>query len=49
MPNSVIVGVDLGKGTHHAVVLDRKGNCRLDSALPNDETKRALIGKLQRA
>jgi transposase len=44
----VFVGVDVGKGTHHAVALDRKGKRLLDSALPNDETKlRALIGKLK--
>ena len=44
----VFVGVDVGKGTHHAVALDRKGKRLLDSALPNDEAKlRALIGKLK--
>jgi len=44
----VFVGVDVGKGVHHAVALDRKGKRLLDSALPNDETKlRALIGKLK--
>jgi transposase len=44
----VFVGVDVGKGTHHAVALDRKGRRLLDSALPNDEAKlRALIGKLK--
>jgi hypothetical protein len=44
----VFVGVDVGKGAHHAVALDRKGKRLLDSALPNDETKlRALIGKLK--
>jgi Transposase len=35
----VFVGVDVGKGTHHAVALDRKGKRLLDSALPNDESK----------
>ena len=35
----VFVGVDAGKGTHHAVALDRKGKRLLDSVLPNDETK----------
>jgi hypothetical protein len=30
----VFVGVDVGKGTHHAVALDRKGKRLLDSALP---------------
>jgi transposase len=44
----VFVGVDVGKGVHHAVALDRKGKRLLDSALPNDEMKlRALIGKLK--
>jgi len=44
----VFVGVDVGKGTHHAVALDRKGKRLLDSALPNDETKlRTLIRKLK--
>jgi len=44
----VFVGVDVGKGVHHAVALDRKGKRLLDSALPNDETKlRALLGKLK--
>ena len=44
----VFVGVDVGKGAHHAVALDRKGKRLLDSALPNDEAKlRALIGKLK--
>ena len=44
----VFVGVDVGKGVHHAVALDRKGKRLLDSALPNDEAKlRALIGKLK--
>jgi transposase len=44
----VFVGVDVGKGAHHAVALDRKGKRLLDSALPNDETKlRALLGKLK--
>src|ERR1700753_3575003 len=44
----VFVGVDVGKGAHHAVALDRKGKRLLDSAVPNDETKfRALVGKLK--
>jgi transposase len=44
----VFVGVDVGKGAHHAVALDRKGRRLLDSALPNDEAKlRALISKLK--
>ena len=41
------LSVDVGKGTHHAVAMDRKGK-RLDSALPHDERKlRALMGKLE--
>ena len=44
----VFVGVDVGKGAHHAVALDRKGKRLLDNALPNDEAKlRALIRKLK--
>jgi transposase len=44
----VFIGVDVGKGAHHAVALDRAGKRLLDSALPNDEAKlRALIGKLK--
>lgn len=44
----VFVGVDVGKGAHHAVALDRRGKRLLDSALPNEEAKlRALIGKLK--
>lgn len=45
---AVFVGVDVGKGAHHAVALDRKGKRLLDSALPNDEAKlRALIRELK--
>jgi transposase len=44
----VFIGVDVGKGAHHAVALDRAGKRLLDSALPNDETKlRALIERLK--
>jgi transposase len=44
----IFVGVDVGKGAHHAVALDLAGKRLLDSALPNDETKlRALITKLK--
>jgi Transposase len=44
----VFVGLDVGKGAHHAVALDRRGKRLLDSALRNDESKlRALIGKLK--
>ena len=44
----VFVGVDVGKGAHHAVALDRKGKRLLDTALPNDEFKlRALMATLK--
>ncbi len=44
----VFVGIDVGKGAHHAVALNRSGKRLLDSALPNDEAKlRALIAKLK--
>lgn len=44
----VFVGVDVGKGAHHAVALNRAGKRLLDSALPNDEAKlRALIARLK--
>ena len=45
----VFIGVDVGKGEHHAVALDRAGKVLFDKALPNEEAKlRALIGKLDR-
>lgn len=45
----VFIGVDVGKGEHHAVALDRAGKQLFDKALPNEETKlRAMIGKLKR-
>lgn len=44
----VFVGVDVGKGEHHAVALDRAGKRLFDKALPNDEAKlRDLIGSLK--
>lgn len=44
----VFIGVDVGKGEHHAVALDRAGKQLFDKALPNDEAKlRAMIGKLK--
>lgn len=44
----VFVGVDVGKGEHHAVALDRTGKRLFDKALPNDEAKlRDLIGLLK--
>ncbi len=44
----VFIGVDVGKGEHHAVALDRSGKRLFDKALPNDEDKlRALITGLK--
>ncbi|WP_157225887.1 IS110 family transposase, partial [Burkholderia humptydooensis] len=44
----VFVGVDVGKGQHHAVALDRNGKRLYNKALPNDEVKlRALIAELK--
>lgn len=45
---AVFIGVDVGKGTHHAVALDRLGKRLFDKALPNDEEKlRAVIAGLK--
>jgi hypothetical protein len=45
----VFIGVDVGKGEHHAVALNRAGKQLFDKALPNDEAKlRELIGQLKR-
>ena len=46
----IFIGVDVGKGNHHAVAIDRAGRKILDRALPQDETKlrsiiRAVAGK----
>jgi transposase len=44
----VFVGVDVGKGEHHAVALNRAGKVVFDKALPNDEAKmRAVLQKLK--
>jgi hypothetical protein len=44
----VFVGVDVGKGEHHAVALNRTGRRLFDKALPNDEARlRDLIGSLK--
>jgi transposase len=44
----VFVGVDVGKGEHHAVALGRTGKRLFDRLLPNDEAKlRELIGSLK--
>lgn len=45
----VFVGVDVGKGEHHAVALDRSGKRLFDHALPNDEARlqQMLAGLLE--
>lgn len=44
----VFIGVDVGKGEHHAVALDRAGKRLFDKALPNEESKlRELITGLK--
>ena len=44
----VFVGVDVGKGEHHAVALNKAGKVVFDKALPNDEAKmRAVLQKLK--
>ena len=44
----VFIGVDVGKGEHHAVALDRAGKRLFDKALPNEESKlRELIRGLK--
>lgn len=44
----VFIGVDIGKDTHHAVVVNRSGKRSFDIALPNDENKlRAHISDLK--
>jgi hypothetical protein len=43
----VFLGVDVGKGQHHAVAVSRTGTILFDRTLPNDETRvRELIGTL---
>lgn len=45
---AVCIGVDVGKGVHHAVAPDRSGKRLFGKALPNDEEKlRALIAELK--
>jgi len=40
----VFIGVDVGKGEHHAIALDRAGKQLFDRALPNAEAQlRELI------
>lgn len=44
----VFIGVDVGKGEHHAVALSRAGKRLFDKAMPNDETRlRSLISSLK--
>lgn len=44
----VFSGLDVGKGEHHAVALDRSGKRLFDRALPNDEGKlRAVLTQLR--
>ena len=43
----VFVGLDVGKGEHHAVALDRAGKRLFDKPLPNDERRlRAVLDQL---
>ncbi|WP_298743094.1 IS110 family transposase [uncultured Microbacterium sp.] len=45
----VFVGLDVGKGEHHAVALDRTGKKLYDRPLPNDEKRlRTVLSELQR-
>ena len=44
----IFVGLDVGKGEHHAVALDKAGKKLLDRALPNDETRiREILTELE--
>ena len=44
----VFIGVDVGKGEHHAVAVDRTGKRLFDKALPNDELRlKALLIELK--
>jgi transposase len=46
-PYSVFVGLDVGKGEHHACALDRDGARLHDKLLPQDETRiRELLARL---
>lgn len=45
----VFIGLDVEKGTHHAVALDRRGASVLDRAMPNDEARlRTMLTDLMR-
>ena len=39
----VFIGVDVGKGHHDAVALDRAGKRLLDRALPNGEAQLKML------
>ena len=43
----VFIGLDVGKGEHHAVAVDRAGKKLFDKALPNDELRlREILASL---
>lgn len=42
----VFVGLDVGKGEHHAVALDKTGKRLLDKALPNDERRLRAVSAM---
>ena len=45
----VFIGLDVGKGEHHAVAVDRAGTKLFDKALPNDEGRlREILTSLSR-
>lgn len=45
----VFIGLDVGKGEHHAVALNRSGKKLFDKALPNDEARlREILHALKR-
>jgi hypothetical protein len=46
-PYAVFLGLDVGKGEHHACALDSHGTRVHDKPLPQDETRlRELLDKL---
>jgi len=45
----VFVGLDVGKGEHHAIAVDRAGKKLFDKALPNDEARlREILDSLNK-
>ncbi len=45
----VFMGLDVGKGEHHAVAVDRTGKKLFDKALPNDEFRlREILDSLKK-